>query len=262
VSQDSIKALFSNNIWSISYDYFQYRCEVTDPTEKKLIISTPSQAKKTSYAFVCYKQNYFFGFFDPIWYETKILQLNELNENQLISYSHNFNLSDSLAVPSKVILKMEKTDKGELDLVRKSLIGRWKTDVTNWKEEQEVKINDSTQIIFRSDRESFGLDSVEFNSFEFQFNEDSTYTFINQGQFIVNSEELVLNDTIQGRWILSPALTYIELIPDEVSLRSDEGNFVNIVELDDQSGRFCLNAFYPTEMIGWRDGCFYFNKVE
>ncbi len=262
-NQDSVIALFTNNTYSISHDYFQYRFEVTDPKEKELILSTPSKAEKIRYAFVCYKQYYFFGFVDPFFWEVFILQLNEFNGNQFISYSNNFNLPDSLAVPSKVILQMDKTDKGEIDQVRERLIGRWKADSTNWKEEQELKINDSTQITLRSDLDSFfGLDNVECNSFEFQFNGDSTYTFINQGRFIVNSEELLLNDTTQGRWILSPTLHYFELIPDEVSRRFDGGNYVNIIELDNRSGRFGLNAFYPTEMIGWRDGCFYFNKDE
>ncbi len=145
-NQDSVKALFRNNIWSISYDYFHYRFEVTDPEEKKLILSTPSEAEKINCAFLCYKQYYFFWFYDPFFWEVFILQLNELDGNQFISYSNNFNIPDSLAVPSKVILQMDKTDKGEIVLVRERLIGRWKADSTNWKEEQELKINDSTQI--------------------------------------------------------------------------------------------------------------------
>lgn len=270
ISQDSIRSLAYDNIWSISFDLDDYRFEINDPEENKLMLIRSGGVEKTPYGFVLYKDYYFFAFNDPFFGDF-ILQLNEYSNNEFVSYNNNFNTPNDTLASSNICLKMEKRPTAnEIELQKERLIGHWKADVTNWK--VEYMFDDSTIITLSSVARNFKLDSVVYNEFEFELNEDSTYKFTNQGCFIKDSTGIEINKIITGRWILSPSLEYFELIPDESDLVFEGRYYVKFSEINNEMARFGLTVpyNYNTEVfVDWDPydfytlaGFFTFEKVE
>jgi hypothetical protein len=258
LSFDSLLSILASSQWSLKKDFTELTFEFIDIKENKAIISRNGQVSKSSYGLVVSKGFYFFAFMDHMFFTDFFMQLNELNSQGFISTRHNLDIFEDSKSASTITLKKENPHSViEYEEFAESLVGSWAADVTEWKQ-YFIIFNDTTKANYLS--EWLMVDSVLHNNYVFEFRKDSSFHFINQGHVIQHSEEIIFSDTLSGKWLLSPTLKYIELIPDNPDYREYEGTFIYIESLDGDNAKFGFSAFYET-LFNNLTGHFEFEKV-
>lgn len=258
ISFDSVKSIFTTNNLSILSDNnsFAY-LEITDTDRQKFVLYNGWGVNKSSYNLIKYQNHIFFSFSDPISFDNYIILLNDFNGEQFISNAHNFNSFDQNKTSQLILNIEEKASSSDVNIIIKKLLGLWQADVSLWSE--EIIIDDEV-VIVRNLVNDLELDSVIYNLFEMEFNEDFTYTFINQGNFITDQKEISFSDTITGNWDLSSTLKYIGLESHNLLNENEyKGDFAIIYELNDNSARIGLTIDYGNQNIVIR-GAQLFNK--